>query len=92
LHESTIASQQNTITSHEQALVWRAGQVSELERAKEHWERESASLAAQLQNTQRQLRVASDTLAGIYESRGWKFIMKLRSIRDAFRGRVKSRD
>jgi SAM-dependent methyltransferase len=89
--EQTIASRDQTIASHEQALAWRAGQVSELETAKEYWMRESESLTVQLQNTQRQLAKATDTLTGIYASRGWKLILKLRSIRDTLMGLVRSR-
>jgi 2-polyprenyl-3-methyl-5-hydroxy-6-metoxy-1,4-benzoquinol methylase len=77
---------EETIASQEEALTWRAQQVNELETAKGYWERESASLTARLQNTQRELVVAANTLAGIYASRGWKFIKKLRSIRDALKG------
>src|SRR5215475_13178374 len=89
--EQTIASRDQTIASHEQALAWRAGQVNELETAKGYWMRESESLTVQLQNTQRQLAKATDTLTGIYASRGWKFILKLRSIRDTLMGLVRSR-
>jgi SAM-dependent methyltransferase len=89
--EQTIASRDQTIASHEQALAWRAGQVEELETAKAFLTREMQSLTVQLQNTQRQLAQASDTLTGIYASRGWKLILKLRGIRDALSGLVKSR-
>jgi phage-related minor tail protein len=65
--------------------------VSELGAAKEYWERESASLTTQLQDSERLLAVASDTLTSIYASRGWKLILQLRGIRDAFKGLVKSR-
>jgi SAM-dependent methyltransferase len=82
---------EKTIASQDEGLAWRAQQVSELSSAKEHWERESATLSTQLQKTQRQLAVAADTLSGIYASRGWKFIMKLRNIRDALKGIVKPR-
>jgi len=80
-----------TIASQEQALTWRAQQVSELQTAKEYWERENASLTTQLQNTQRQLAAATDTLAAIYASRGWKLMMKLRTIRHTLTGFMKSR-
>jgi len=92
------AAMQNTIAAREEALAWRAQQVSDLEmtaenlqKAKEYWEQESLSATAQLQNTQRQLAAASDTLAGIYASRGWKLILKLRRIRDVLMGRAKPR-
>jgi hypothetical protein len=79
------------IESDQQALAWRAEQVDDLQAGKDYWERESTALRNQLQGTQQQLAVASDTLAGIYASRGWKLIMKLRSIRDRFKGPGKSR-
>ena len=82
---------EKSVASQDQALEWRAQQVAELETAKDFWERESTTLTARLQGTERRLAVASDTLAGIYASRGWKFILKLRRIRDAFRGPGKSR-
>jgi len=85
------AELEKTIASQEEGLAWRAQQVSELGTAKEYWERESASLTAQLQDSERLLAVATDTLGSIYASRGWKLILKLRSIRDAFKGLVKSR-
>ena len=90
-HENTIVSLGQTISSHEKALEWRAQQVSDLQTAKEYLERESASTTVQLQNAQRQLAAASDALAGIYASRGWKFLMKLRSIRDRLKALGKSR-
>jgi len=65
--------------------------MSELETGKAFWEQESASLTANLEDAQRQLNVATDTLAGIHASRGWKFIMRLRGIRDWFKGLVTSR-
>ena len=82
---------EKTIKANEEALAWRAAQVDELAIGKEYWERESATLTTQLQNTQRQLAAATDTLAGIYASRGWKAILKLRSIRDTLMGLVTSR-
>jgi len=83
--QQRVSALEKTITSQEEGLAWRAKQVSELEAAKTFWERESASLTGQLQDTRRRLSVASDTLAGIHASRGWKLIMKLRSIRDRLR-------
>jgi len=76
---------EKVITSQEEALAWRAEQVGDLEKAKAYWEGQSQLLTQQLHNTQRQLSVASDTLAGIYASRGWKLILKLRRIRDAIK-------
>jgi ubiquinone/menaquinone biosynthesis C-methylase UbiE len=86
-----VSDLEKTVSSQEQGLAWRARQVNELETAREFWERESASVTAQLQNTQQQLATATGTLAAIYASRGWKFIMKLRSIRDTVKGIVRSR-
>jgi len=48
-------------------------------------------LTNRLQKTQGQLTQATDTLALIYDSRGWKLIMRLRSIRDRLMGFGKSR-
>jgi ubiquinone/menaquinone biosynthesis C-methylase UbiE len=73
---------EKVVASQKEGLAWRAQQVSDLETAKSFWENQSTSLTGQLQDTQGRLAVASDTLAGIYASRGWKLIMKLRSIRD----------
>jgi SAM-dependent methyltransferase len=89
--KTQAAAMEKTIASHEQALTWRAQQVSDLQAGKDFLERESRVLSAQIQNTQRQLAVASDTLAGIYASRGWKLILKLRRLRDAVMSLVKSR-
>src|SRR5437870_5680359 len=72
-----ISEFEKAIASNEQALAWRLQQVTELEAAKDFWERESASLNASLQNTQRQLSLANERLEGIYASRGWKFITGL---------------
>jgi hypothetical protein len=61
--------------------------VSALETAKDYWQRESQTSAAQLLSTQRQLAVANDALASIHASRGWKLILKLRAVRDRLTGR-----
>jgi SAM-dependent methyltransferase len=82
---------EKTVASNEDALKWRAQQVNDLETAKEYWQGHSTLLTRQLQDTQRQLAEAEHTLAGIYASRGWKFIVKLRNIRDRLTGRGKSR-
>jgi SAM-dependent methyltransferase len=86
-----IADLEKTIASNNQALAWRLQQVSELETARDFWERESASRNTSLQNAQRQLSTAAEQLEGIYASRGWKFILGLRKIRDKLMGRAKSR-
>jgi len=83
--QTRVSDLEKTIKSQEQALAWRGQQVGDLQTAKEYWEGQSKLLTMQLQNTQQQLSIASDTLAGIYASRGWKLIMKLRGIRDAFK-------
>ncbi len=70
------------ITEKDGALAWREEQVKDLETGKAFWEREAASLNASLQNTRLQLGRASDELAGIHASAGWKLIMRLRRIRD----------
>lgn len=80
------AAMEKTIASQQEGLQWRAQQVEDLDKAKAFWEQESAALHLRLQNTQRQLASATDTLAGIYASRGWKLILKLRRVRDRIRG------
>jgi 2-polyprenyl-3-methyl-5-hydroxy-6-metoxy-1,4-benzoquinol methylase len=78
------AEMEKTILSNNEALAWRSKQVSELESAKE-------TLINHLQNTQWQLGVAANTLEGIYASRGWKFLTKIRKFRDMLTGRAKPR-
>jgi protein-L-isoaspartate O-methyltransferase len=90
--QKLVAELEKKAASDQEALAWRARQVSELEKARDFWESESSSLNAQLQETQRRLTVASETLAGIYASRGWKLILRLRGIREAIRGLVRRSD
>src|SRR6185295_2319692 len=90
--EGRATELEKTIASRDEALTWREQQVAELEKAKSFWQQESASLNLNLQNTQRQLSVATDTLAGIYASRGWKFITRLRRMRDTLTRRGKSHE
>jgi SAM-dependent methyltransferase len=82
---------EKAIASHEQALAWRAQQVNDLQTANNFWESQHTALAIQMQNTQRQLAAASDSLAGIYASRGWKLILQLRRLRNAVMSLVKFR-
>ncbi len=77
---------EKTIASQDEALAWRAHQVSDLEEAKAFFETENVSLNVNLQNTQLQLNLATQQLEGIYASRGWKFIVKIRKIRDRLKG------
>ena len=77
-----ISDLHTTIASKDEALAWLQGKLTELETAKAFWERESARLNETLQDTQRQLSVTSEQLEGIYASRSWKFITRLRKIRD----------
>ena len=76
--ERHVREREETIASLEEALKWREGQLSELRTV-------NASLTDQL--TQ-----ATDALALIHASRGWKLIMRLRSIRDRLMGFGKSRE
>jgi SAM-dependent methyltransferase len=76
--ERHVREREETIASLEEALRWREGQLSELQTV-------NASLTDQL--TQ-----ATDALALVYASRGWKLIMRLRSIRDRLKGFRKSRE
>src|SRR5262245_4473559 len=83
-HERHIREREETIASLEEALKWREGQLA--------WHADQVSeLTNRLQKTQGQLTQATDTLALIYDSRGWKLIMRLRSIRDRLMGFGKSR-
>ena len=83
--ERHVREREETIGSLEEALKWREGQLSELQTV-------NASLTDQFQKTQSQLTQATDALALIYASRAWKFIMRLRGIRDRLKGFGKSRE
>jgi SAM-dependent methyltransferase len=69
---------QKQLADNEGALEWRARQVESLER-------EKADLMAAFQSAQRQLNVASEKLEAIYASSGWKFILRIRHLRDRLR-------
>jgi SAM-dependent methyltransferase len=70
-----VTEMETTIASHEEALAWRAHQVEDLEN-------EKTALAGRLQNTQRRLETATEQLEAIYASSDWKFILRLRHLRD----------
>ena len=70
-----VTEMEKTIASHEEALAWRAHQVDALES-------QNATLRTSLQNTQHQLGLATEQLDAIYASLGWKFILRIRHIRD----------
>jgi O-antigen biosynthesis protein len=85
--QAQLADISKQVASNEEALAWRAHQVETLER-------EKAEAISVLQMTQRQLTSASQQLEAIYASSGWKFVLKLRHIRDRLNnliGRGKSR-
>jgi SAM-dependent methyltransferase len=71
-----------TITSRDEALAWRASQVDELEKARFELGNRVQSQAAQLQAISGELGLRNQELAEIHMSRGWKFVMRLRGVRD----------
>lgn len=74
--EAQVDELKKTIASNEEALAWRASQVEALER-------EKSQLQTTLQNTNRQLAQATEQLQAIHASTGWKFVLRVRHIRDA---------
>jgi len=76
--QKQLADMKEKSASDEKALEWRAGQVETLEK-------ERTDLIAALQSTQRQFNLASEQLEAIYASSGWKFILRIRHLRDRLR-------
>ena len=76
--QKQLADMKEKSASDEKALEWRAGQVETLEK-------ERTDLIAALQSTQRQFNLASEQLEAIYASSGWKFILRIRYLRDRLR-------
>ena len=81
------AELERSLASRDEALAWRAGQVEVLEKAKTELFNRLQAQAEQLQATSGELAQKQQELAGIHASRGWKFVMKLRAVRDAIFGR-----
>ena len=79
--ETEVKEREKTIASQEEGLAWRAHQVEDLKN-------ETALLHSHLETTQRQLRMTTEQLEAIHASRGWKFILRLRHLRDKFKGLV----
>lgn len=77
------AGLEKTIASNDEALAWRAKQVGELQHAKTALENMNAALEIKQQDTQRQLNHAIDRLEGIYASSGWKFVLRVRRLRES---------
>ena len=73
---------ERAMASRDEALAWRAGQVDELEKTKIELLRRLQAQADQLQSTQGELGLKKQELAEIHLSRGWRVVMKLRSVRD----------
>jgi SAM-dependent methyltransferase len=67
------------IRQRDEALDWRASQVDALERSNQE-------LAANVQSLQGELGRARQELDEIHQSRGWKWVLKLRALRDRFSG------
>ena len=76
--QKQLADMKERAVSDERALEWRTQQVDTLER-------ERADLIAILQSTQKQFNLASEQLEAIYASPGWKFILRIRHLRDRLR-------
>ncbi len=84
------AEMEKTIASNNEALAWRAKQVDALQYAKSELENMNADLAkvnvrleSELEDTQRHLNHATEQLKGIYASSGWKFVLRVRGLRDS---------
>ena len=76
--ESEISQCRNTVASHEQALTWRADQVSELETAVNQLKEVIADLERDMDKVRGRLL----ELDAIKASTGWKFVLRVRSIRN----------
>jgi hypothetical protein len=70
---------EKTIASQDEGLKWRARQVEELQNEKA---RLLSDLNSTLHSTEQQLKMAEERLEGIYASSGWKFVLRVRHIRD----------
>jgi predicted RNase H-like nuclease (RuvC/YqgF family) len=66
------------VRQRDEALDWRKGQVESLERSNEE-------LMARARSLQNDLGHAKQELAEIHQSRSWKWILRLRALRDRFR-------
>jgi hypothetical protein len=78
-------SLERTISSQDEALAWRAGQVDALEKAKIELLNSLQAQAEKLQGISGELGLRNQELAEIHMSRGWRAITKLRAIRDTLR-------
>jgi SAM-dependent methyltransferase len=74
---SVIEDLRAVISTHEEALAWRAHQVDDLDK-------EKTALTAALRSTQNLLAQTTSELEAIHVSSGWKFILKLRQLRQRF--------
>lgn len=79
---SQAESLQRTIEARDEALAWRAQQVEDLEYSRET---QIQALANHLKNVEVEMsqRIAAliEQLAAIHASTGWKFVLRVRSIR-----------
>jgi len=78
---------ERTIASRDEALAWRAEQVDALEKAKIELLGTLQRQAERLQATSAELGLSKQELAEIHMSRGWKIVMKLRTLRDRLWGK-----
>jgi hypothetical protein len=71
--EGEIKHYRNTIASNEEGFAWRASQVAALEK-------DLAWYVSKVQELER-LQVLAYELDGIKNSTGWKFVLRVRSLR-----------
>jgi SAM-dependent methyltransferase len=76
------AELERTLAARDEALAWRAGQVDALESAKIELFSRVQAQAAQLQSMSGELGMRTHELSEIQASRGWKFVMMLRALRN----------
>jgi SAM-dependent methyltransferase len=80
---SQVEEFERIVASKDEALEWRASQIDDLHRAHEYVVREHA---LQIENLQREMTgrvdLVTKELEATHASPGWKFILRVRSIRD----------
>lgn len=74
--ETQVEEMERSIASQQEALIWRAGQVELLEK-------ENAALMERIHATQHRLGLATEQLEAIHASAGWKFIVRIRHLRES---------
>jgi hypothetical protein len=82
--EGEIKHYRNTIASNEEGFAWRASQVDEFEKTVARLQEDLAWYASKVQELEREvnrLQVLAYELEGIKNSTGWKFVLRVRSLR-----------